>query len=143
MVVVSLVELYGQRRTKKDKYFQQRGTKSRLLSRLLPAFAFSLSFETRVHLLFDIMDQYSTRLRLFVYGSLIWNPKFNYLTKRAAYTPGYARRLCLGNCGSIGDRDQVIFCRSKLCFHFLACKGSGSSKEQEFYSNWSRVLYRR
>ena len=53
MVVVSLVELYGQRRTKKDKYFQQRGTKSRLLSRLLPAFAFSLSFETRVHLLFD------------------------------------------------------------------------------------------
>lgn len=48
-----------------------------------------------------------TSLWIFGYGSLIWNPGFEYNKSHKAYAVGFARRMYQGNAYHRGDRQLV------------------------------------
>lgn len=55
------------------------------------------------------LNQQLTTIWVFGYGSLCWNPGFDYLKCVTGYIRGYVRRFWQGNATHRGTRDKVCF----------------------------------
>lgn len=105
---------------------------------LVPAAAFNESLERAMAVLEVGHDMW-----VFAYGSLIWNPLFHYIERRAATAHGFHRRFCLRSRmgrGSVDKPGLVLGLDYGGCCHGVTFRIAADQVRHELTLIWRREM---